>query len=96
MNKQGLVNALSVKSDITKKDAEKHITNLFDIIMNTTASGEGVKIVGFGNWEKKPTKGATGIIQFGNKRGEKWVTEDSFKPFFNPSKIFKEKVKGQE
>lgn len=94
MNKQELINALSVKSEITKKDAEKHITNLFNIIMDTTASGEGVKIVGFGNWEKKATKGAEGIIQFGDRKGEKWVTEDSFKPFFNPSKIFKEKVKG--
>ena len=56
MNKQQLVAELSIKSEITKKDAEKHITNLFDIIMETTSSGENVKIVGFGGFEKKPTK----------------------------------------
>ena len=93
MNKQQLVAELSIKSEITKKDAEKHITNLFDIIMETTSSGENVKIVGFGGFEKKPTKGSSGIIRFGDRKGETWTTEDSFKPYFNPSKAFEDAVK---
>jgi len=93
MNKQQLVSALSIKSEISKKDAEKHITNLFNIIMETTASGEGVKIVSFGGFEKKPTKGTSGIIRFGDRKGETWTSVDSFKPYFNPSKAFEDAVK---
>ena len=93
MNKQELVNALSIKSEITKKSATQYVNDIFDIIMETTVSGEGVKIVGFGGFEKKPTKGSTGTIQFGDRKGETWTTEDSFKPYFNPSKAFEDAVK---
>ena len=48
MNKQELITALSKKSEITKKDAEKHIQNLFDIIMDAVASDDPVKAIGFG------------------------------------------------
>ena len=93
MNKQQLVAQLSIKSEISKKDAEKHITNLFDIIMETTSSGENVKIVGFGGFEKKPTKGSTGIIRFGDRKGETWTSEDSFKVGFKVGKEFADLVK---
>ena len=94
MNKQQLVSALSIKSEISKKDAEKHITNLFNIIMETTASGEGVKIVSFGGFEKKPTKGTSGIIRFGDRKGQKWVSEDSYRVSFKAGKSFLDAVKG--
>ena len=92
MNKQQLVSALSIKSEITKKEAEKQINNLLDIIMDAVASGEKVLLVGFGGWEKKETKGREGVFK---AKGQEtpWKTEDSFKPVFNPSKAFEDKVK---
>ncbi|HEY8803617.1 MAG TPA: HU family DNA-binding protein [Clostridium sp.] len=93
MNKQELVNAVALKSDITKKDAERFIVDLFTVITDTVASGEKVQLVGTGTFEKKATKGTSGTIQFGDRKGETWTTEDSFKPYFNPGKAFSDKVK---
>ena len=92
MNKQQLVAELSIKSEITKKEAEKHVTNLFDIIMETVAVGEDVKVVGFGKFEKKETKGRKGVSKLQGVE-KPWKTEDSFKPYFDPSKAFEDKVK---
>lgn len=94
MNKQELINEFSTKSEITKKNADKYITDIFDIIMEAVASNDPVKIIGFGTFEKKPTKGTSGIIQFGERKGETWTTEDSFKPAFKAGKQFENKVKG--
>ena len=103
MNKQELVNTIQLKvnegiiekSDLySKVEIEKFVVAFVETVIDTVVSGESVKIVGFGTFEKKPTKGSEGTIQFGERKGEKWTTEDSFKPAFNPSKDFKEKVKG--
>ena len=94
MNKKQLIDTIAGKTNLSKKDTEAFLSAFTETVMDTVATGGKILLVGFGNWEKKPTKGAEGIIQFGDRKGEKWVTEDSYKPFFNPSKIFKEKVKG--
>lgn len=94
MNKNELINTISEKTNQSKKNTEAFITAFTGTVMTTVVTGEKVQIVGFGNWEKKPTKGSEGIIQFGDRKGEKWKTEDSFKPAFNPSKLFEDKVKG--
>jgi DNA-binding protein HU-beta len=94
MNKQELITALSKKSEITKKDAERHIQNLFDIIMDAVASNNPVKAIGFGIFEKEKVKGRSGIMHFGEKKGQEWKSEDSWKPVFSPGKLFVDKVKG--
>lgn len=93
MNKHEIISALSIKSEITKKDAEKHITNLLDIIMDSVANDSPVKLIGFGTFEKKPVKGTSGKIQFGERKGETWTTEDSFKVGFKAGKTFDDMVK---
>lgn len=94
MTKQDLINTISGKTNQSKKDTEAFISAFTETVVDTVASGEKILLVGFGSWEKKPTKGAEGTIQFGERKGEKWVTEDSFKVSFSPSKQFKEAVKG--
>lgn len=94
MNKPQLITELSKRSEITKKDAERHIQNLFDIIMDTVASGEQVKAIGFGIFEKEEVKGRSGVMNFGVKKGQEWKSEDSWKPVFSPGKVFMDKVKG--
>ena len=78
---------------MSKKDALNAIETVFEVIEDTVATGESVKIIGFGTFEKKSTKGASGIIQFGDRKGETWTTEDSFKPNFKAGKSFEDKVK---
>jgi len=75
MTKNEMVTAVSLKGEMSKKDAEK------------------VKIVNFGNFEKKPTKGTTGIIRFGDRKGETWTSEDSFRVGFKVGKEFADLVK---
>lgn len=94
MNKPQLITSLSRKSEITKKEAERHIENLLEIIMDAVASGSPVKVIGFGKFEKKEVKGRTGTIQFGERKGQEWSKEDSWKVVFESGKIFDDKVKG--
>jgi len=94
MNKAELITALSKKSEITKKDAERHIQNLFDIIMDAVASDDPVKAIGFGLFKKEKVKGRSGVMHFGVKKGQEWKSEDSWKVTFSPGKLFVDKVKG--
>ena len=94
MNKIQLINAVAERTGFSKKDTEVIIKATTDVIEDTTATGEDVLIVGFGKFEKKVTKGATGKIQFGSRKGEMWTTEDGFKPAFSAGKQFKDKVSG--
>lgn len=50
MNKIELCAALAEKVDISKKDAEKFVTALTDIVRDTLAEGEDVRIAGFGTY----------------------------------------------
>lgn len=94
MNKIQLIEAVALKCEISKKDATVAVTAVFEIIEDTVALGEDASIVGFGKFEKKPTKGTTGTIQFGDRKGETWTTEDSFKVGFKAGKLFDDKIKG--
>jgi len=94
MTKQELIAAVAIKGEMTKKAAGIAVDMVLGVIEDTVVSGEAVKIVNFGNWEKKATKGTEGTIQFGDRKGEKWVSEDSFKVSFSAGKGFADRVKG--
>ena len=51
MNKAELVAAVAEKADITKKDADKLVASVFDVIREALANGEKVALLGFGNFE---------------------------------------------
>ena len=51
MNKAELTAAIVKKTGFTKKDAEKAIVALTEVITETLAAGEKVQIVGFGGFE---------------------------------------------
>ena len=50
MNKEEMVNALSQKIGLTKKDSEVALDAVIQIITDTLASGHKVQIVGFGTF----------------------------------------------
>ena len=53
MNKAELINAVALKADVSKKDAEAVLTAALDTITAAMAEGEKVQLVGFGSFEAK-------------------------------------------
>lgn len=53
MNKAELVDAITEKTKITKKDAELAVNGLIDVVEETLEKGEKVTLVGFGTFESK-------------------------------------------
>jgi DNA-binding protein HU-beta len=51
LNKTELVGAVAEKAGLTKKDADRVVNSLFEVITETLASGEKVQIIGFGTFE---------------------------------------------
>jgi nucleoid DNA-binding protein len=89
MNKATLINSISLKTGgtITKKDIELFIATFVEIIEETVCSGESIIIKDFGTFEKKATKGKSGVMN-----GKEWSTEDGHKAKFKPSKKLKDMV----
>ena len=53
MNKSELTAALAAKTGLAKKDAEKALNAVVDVITETLSAGDKVQIVGFGSFEVK-------------------------------------------
>ena len=51
MNKAELVNAISEKAALSKKDAEKVLATFTETVTESLTAGEKVQIVGFGSFE---------------------------------------------
>jgi len=60
LNKAELVSAVAEKADMSKKDAEKAVKAVFDVIEQTLAQSEKVQLVGFGTFEVKDRAERTG------------------------------------
>lgn len=60
MNKADLINALAEKNGITKKEAEKAVSAVLDIIEGALKAGDKVQIMGFGSFEVKTRAARTG------------------------------------
>ena len=53
MNKAELIAAVAEKTGFTKKDAEKALNSVVEVITESLAQGEKVQLVGFGSFETK-------------------------------------------
>lgn len=53
MNKADLINALAEKNGLTKKEAEKSVSAVLEIITASLKAGTKVQIMGFGSFEVK-------------------------------------------
>ncbi|HPY64291.1 MAG TPA: HU family DNA-binding protein [Bacillota bacterium] len=51
MNKNELINAVAERTQLTKKDSEKAVSAVFDVIAEQLANDEKVVLVGFGTFE---------------------------------------------
>ena len=60
MNKTELVAAISEKTELKKKDSEKDLKALIDVVAEELKKGEKVQLVGFGTFEVSERAARTG------------------------------------
>ena len=60
MNKTEVVAAISEKTELTKKDSEKALKALIDVVAEELKKGEKVQLVGFGTFEVSERAARTG------------------------------------
>ncbi|MCQ4022272.1 MULTISPECIES: HU family DNA-binding protein [unclassified Ruminococcus] len=89
MNKTELVAAVAEKSGLTKKDAEKAVSSVIDVIVESVANGEKVQVVGFGTFEQRQRNARTGC----DPRTKQQIEIPASKvPAFKAGNAFKEAV----
>jgi DNA-binding protein HU-beta len=89
LNKAELVSAVAEKADMSKKDAEKAVKAVFEVIEETLAQSEKVQLVGFGTFEVKERAERTGR----NPQTKEAITIPAAKvPGFKAGKALKDAV----
>lgn len=91
MNKNELVVALAAKTGLTQAASARAIDGLIDVIYETTAAGDSVRLVGFGNFEVAERKARNGRNP---KTGKSMELPATRVPRFSAGATFKAKVKG--
>ncbi len=89
MNKAELTAALVKKTGFTKKDAEKALGALTEVITEALAGGEKVQVVGFGSFEvrNRPAR-----VARNPRTGEQIKIKASKAPVFKAGKALKDSV----
>ncbi len=90
MNKSELVDLVSEKTEMSKKDSEKAVKAVLDSITEGLTRGDKVQLVGFGTFEVRSRKEREGRNP---ATGEKIKIKALKVPAFKPGKALKEKVK---
>ncbi len=89
MNKGELVDRISQKSAVTKKQADAVLSAAIETIMEAVSENDKVTLVGFGSFERRHRKEREGRNP---KTGEKMSIPETYVPAFSAGKLFKEKV----
>lgn len=92
MNKTELVAAISEKTELTKKDSEKALKALIDVVAEELKKGEKVQLVGFGTFEVSERAAREGRNP---QTGETMTIEASKSPKFKAGKALKDVVNGK-
>ena len=90
MNKAELTAAIVKKTGFTKKDAEKALGTVTEVIAEALAAGEKVQVVGFGSFEvrNRPAR-----VARNPRTGEQIEIAASKAPVFKAGKALKDAVK---
>lgn len=89
MNKTELIAAVAEKAELSKKDAEKAVSALVDVISEELVKGERVQLVGFGTFEVSERAERDGRNP---RTGEAMKIAASRMPRFKVGKALKDKV----
>ncbi|HGJ5874784.1 MAG TPA: HU family DNA-binding protein [Arsenophonus apicola] len=90
MNKTELINKVSEKSGLTKKDAEKAVNAFTKTVTEALKSGNSVQLVGFGSFQVKQRAARDGRNP---KTGEALKIAAANVPSFKAGQKLKEAVK---
>lgn len=93
MNKGELIDQVSEKANVTKKQADIVLTAALEAIQEAIANGDKVTLVGFGSFEARDRQEREGRNP---KTGETMKIPASRVPGFSAGKAFKEKVAQRE
>jgi integration host factor subunit beta len=91
MNKSGLIEVLSEKAGITKKQSEQIVNLMFDSMKNALVSGDRIEIRGFGSFVVKSYNSYMGRNP---KTGDKVPVPPKKLPSFKVGKELRERVNG--
>lgn len=89
MNKAELIAAVAEKAELSKKDAEKAVKALTDVISEELVKGEKIQLVGFGTFEVSERAEREGRNP---KNGEPMTIPASKTPKFKAGKALKDMV----
>ena len=89
MNKTQLVEAVALKADLKKKDAEAAVSAVLEAIADALVEGDKIQIVGFGTFEVKARAARRGHNPL---TGEKIQIPAAKHPAFSASKALKDAV----
>jgi len=92
MTKIELVETITEKLGLAKKEASEHLESVLAIIKDTLASGTDVKIAGFGKFEVKQKKSRRGRNP---QTGESLTIESRKIVTYKISSILKDRIKEQ-
>ncbi|ANY73596.1 MULTISPECIES: HU family DNA-binding protein [Paenibacillus] len=90
MNKTDLINNISNKSGLTKKDVENVLNGFLGEITDALANGDKVQLIGFGTFETRKRAGRTGRNP---QTGNTIEIPESNVPAFKAGNKLKEAVK---
>ena len=91
MNKNDLVTAVAQATDTSKADAAKAVDGVFDAITAALRGGDGVQVIGFGNFSVANRAARQGRNP---RTGETIQIAASKQPKFKPGKALKDAVNG--
>ncbi|MEG0592574.1 MAG: HU family DNA-binding protein [Coprobacillus sp.] len=87
MNKKELIDVVSLKKDLTKKEAEALVDTVFDTMIESILEGDKVLISGFGTFKVNSRKERKGVSP---KTKEAMVIPASKTVSFKPSNRLKD------
>ena len=89
MNKTQLIEAVALKADIKKKEAEAAVNALTAVVADALKAGDKIQLVGFGTFEVKERAAREGRNP---KTGEKITINASKSPAFTAGKALKDAI----
>ena len=89
INKSDLIEMVSEKAHLTKRDAKMAIDSCFDLIVKALLNGEEVNITNFGTFQPKVKKSREGTHP---KKHTPLIIEETTTISFKPARDLKEKM----
>ena len=90
MNRTELVDAIAVKADISKKDADAAVKAFIEVVSDELQNKGKVQLVGFGTFEARKRAAREGVNP---ATGAKIKIAASKTPVFKAGKAFKDAIK---